>query len=169
VLGDASKPKFRLARCEADERGQLAIGAPDQIHDALDNRGVRNRFGLRPAHEPDGSPSPIEIAENSDRFGVLAGVTALNLHLHLPHFEPVNEGADKYDVLAQQHIDLSAPPHPFVAAGNDRFNAILQAKPGVFHGQLVVCDVTIWASVFGGLENLEQLWQNVVKRPRSGP
>lgn len=127
---------------------------------------VRNRFGLRPAHEPDGSPSPIEIAENSDRFGILAGVTTLNLHSHLPHFEPVNEGAEKYDVLAQQKIDLSAPPHPFVAAGHDRFNAILHAKPGVFHGQLAVCDVTIWASVFGGLENLEQLWQNVVKRPK---
>jgi hypothetical protein len=92
----------------------------------------------------------------------------LNLHLHLPHFEPLNEGAEKYDVLAQQRIDLSAPPHPFVAAGHDRFNAILQAKPGVFDGQLVVCDATIWSSVFGGLENLERLWQNVVKRARNG-
>jgi hypothetical protein len=130
---------------------------------------VRNRFGLRPAHEPDGSPSPIEIAANADRFGVLAGVTTLNLHLHLPHFEPVDEGADKYDVLAQQKIDLSAPPHPFVAAGHDRFNAILQAKPGVFDGQLAVCDATTWWSVAGGLENLEQLWQNVVQRPYGRP
>ena len=73
------------------------------------------------------------------------------------------------DDLAQQKIDLSAPPHPFVAAGHDRFNAILQAKPGVFDGQLVVCDATAWSSVFGGLENLEQLWENVVTRPRSGP
>jgi|HubBroStandDraft_5_1064220.scaffolds.fasta_scaffold01655_9 hypothetical protein len=130
---------------------------------------VRNRFGLRPAHEPDGSPSPIEIAGSADRFGILTGVTTLNPHLHLPHFEPFNEGAEKYDVLAQQKIDLSAPPHPFVAAGHDRFNAILQAKPGVFDGQLVVSDATVWSSVFGGLENLEQLWQNVVKRPHSGP
>lgn len=130
---------------------------------------VRNRFGLRPAHEPDGSPSPIEIAKDADRFGILAGVTTLNLHLHLPHFEPFNEGVGKYDVLAQQKIDLSAPAHPFVAAGHDRFNAILQAKPGVFDGQLVVCDATAWSSVFGGLENLEQLWENVVTRPRGGP
>jgi hypothetical protein len=82
--------------------------------------------------------------------------TALNLHLHLPHFEPVDE-------------DLSAPTHPFVAAGYDRFNAILHAKPGVFNGQLAVCDATAWSSVFGGLESLEKLWQNVVKRPHSGP
>ena len=130
---------------------------------------VRNRFGLRPAHEPEGSPSPIEIAENADRFGVLAGVTTLHLHMHLPHFEPVDEGAEKYDVLAQQKIDLRAPPHPFVAAGHDRFSAILHAKPGVFHGQLAVCDATIWASVFGGLESLERLWQNVVQRPYCRP
>ena len=130
---------------------------------------VRNRFGLRPAHEPEGSPSPIEIAENADRFGVLAGVTTLHLHMHLPHFEPVDEGAEKYDVLAQQKIDLRAPPHPFVAAGHDRFSAILHAKPGVFHGQLAVCDATIWASVFGGLESLERLSQNVVQRPYCRP
>lgn len=100
---------------------------------------------------------------------MLTGVTTLNLHLHLPHFEPFNESVEKYDVLAQQKIDLGAPPHPFVAVGHDRFNSILQAKPGVFDGQLVVCDATIWSSVFGGLENLEQLWENVVKRPHGGP
>lgn len=128
---------------------------------------IRNRFGLRPAREADGSPSPVEIAENADRFGILNGVTTLNLHLHLPHLEPINEGAKKFDVLVQQKVDLSAPPHPFVAAGNDRFNAMLQAKHGVFAGQLVVSDATTWWSGAGGLDSLQQLWQNVVKRPHS--
>jgi hypothetical protein len=125
---------------------------------------ARNRFGLRAAREPDGSPSPIEINDNADRFGVLEGVAALNLHAHLPHYEISGEGEERYDVLARQKIDLQAPPHPFVAAGHDRFNAMLQAKAGVFGGQLVVCDSTIWASVFGGLESLERLWQNVLQR-----
>ena len=129
---------------------------------------VRNRFGLHPAREPDGSPSPIDIATDADRLGLLAGVPALNLHAHLPHFDPIAEGAEKYDVLAWQKIDLNAPPHPFVAAGHDRFNAIIQAKRGVFDGQLVVCDSTIWSSVAGGLAHLERLWQNVVQRPRLG-
>jgi hypothetical protein len=125
---------------------------------------ARNRFGLRPARDPDGSPSPIEIIENADRFGLLDGVQTLNLHAHLPHYEPSTEGGELYDVLARQKIDLHAPPHPFVAAGHDRFNAMLQARPGVFGGQLVVCDSTIWSSVVGGLESLERLWQNVLQR-----
>jgi hypothetical protein len=167
-------PEETIKRQEAEllHHGDRAI--PPQQHfgafglSLLSGLGapVRNRFGLRPAHEPDGSPSPIEVDEKADRFGVLTGVTALNLHVHLPHFEPVNECAEKFAVLARQRVDLSAPPHPFVAAGHDRFNAILQAKPGVFDGQLVVCDATIWWSGAGGLENLKQLWQNVVKRPR---
>jgi hypothetical protein len=174
---DGLPPEDTIKRQEAEllHHGDLAI-PPQQRFGAfglslLTGLGVpvRNRFGLRPAHEPDGSPSPIEIAENADRFGILTGVTTLNLHLHLPHFEPFNEGVGKYDVLAQQRIDLSAPPHPFVAAGHYRLNAILQAKDGVFDGQLVVCDATIWSSVFGGLENLQQLWQNVVKRRHRGP
>jgi hypothetical protein len=133
----------------------------------LDGLGVplRNRFGLRPAREPDGSPSPLDVATgDADRFGMLAGVGTLNLHPHLPHYEPLPEAAGKYDVLARQRIDLTAPPHPFVEAGHDRFDAMLQAKSGVFAGQLVVCDSTLWSSVAGGLASLERLWRNIVQR-----
>ena len=48
---------------------------------------VRNRFGLRPAAMPDGSPAPLTIAHEADRDGLMEGVTTFNLHYHLPQFE----------------------------------------------------------------------------------
>ena len=126
---------------------------------------VENRFGLHPASEPDGSPSPIEVEAPLDRLGILAGVGALNLHPHLPHFERLDDAVTKLDVLARQKIDLTAPPHPFT---RDRttFDAILQSRPETFPGALLVGDTTLWSSTAGGVENLRRLWTNVVERDR---
>src|SRR5271168_4598274 len=41
---------------------------------------VENRYGLRPAAEADGSPSPIEVETALDRFRLLQGVRTFNLH-----------------------------------------------------------------------------------------
>jgi hypothetical protein len=122
---------------------------------------VRNRFGLRPGRSADGSPAPVEINASADRSGLLDGVTTFHLHPHLPHFEPVGNSVAKFDVLVRQLIDLDAPPHPFVQAGRNTFDALLQAKAGIFAGRLVVCDATIWSSTFGGVESLKRFWHNV--------
>ncbi|MDE1993170.1 MAG: hypothetical protein KGI75_11760 [Rhizobiaceae bacterium] len=125
---------------------------------------VENRFGLHPASEPDGSPSPIDVKHDLDRLGLLAGVPTFNLHPHLPHFERNGDAADKMEVLARQRIDLSAPPHPFTSDGRSMFDALLQSRPGVFAGDLLVGDATLWSSTAGGLESLQRLWSNVVSR-----
>jgi hypothetical protein len=78
---------------------------------------VENRFGLHPAAEPDGSPSPIEIQSGTDRLRLLEGVTTFNLHPHLPHLERLGDALEKMDVLARQRIDLAAPPHAFTRRG----------------------------------------------------
>jgi hypothetical protein len=129
---------------------------------------VENRFGLRPAHAPDGSPAPIETEPMHDRLGLLNGVSTLNLHPHLPHFERLGEAAEKLDVLARQPIDLTAPPHPFVQSGHSTFDALLQSRPGVFEGALLVGDATLWSSTAGGVDSLRRLWRNVVSRPVVG-
>ncbi len=129
---------------------------------------VDNQFGLRPAAEPDGSPSPIEIESELDRSRLLDGVSTFNLHPHLPHLERLGDTAGKLDVLARQRIDLAAPPHPFTQGGRSTFDALLQSRPGVFAGDLLVSDATLWSSTAGGVDSLRRFWTNVVGRdPRS--
>jgi hypothetical protein len=123
---------------------------------------VRNRFGLRPAKAPDGAPAPLAIDGAADRFGLLDGVAMFNLHAHLPHLERLGDGTAKLDVLARQAIDRDAPPHPFTANGRRDFDALLQSRPEVFRGRLLICDTTIWSSTVGGLDSLQRFWRNVV-------
>ena len=125
---------------------------------------VENRFGLRPAKNDDGSPAAIEAERELDRLDLLNGVNALNLHPHLPHMERLGDAATKMDILVRQKIDLKAPPHPFTRNGRTTFDAMLQSKSGVFSGTLLVADGTLWASAFGGVDNLRQFWSNVVSR-----
>ena len=121
---------------------------------------VINRFGLRPGKMPDGSAAPIKIHAHADRFNLLQGVGTFHLHPHLPHFEMLGDTPEKLEVLAEQAIDLSAPPHPFVQRRNT-FDALLQSKPSAFAGRLLICDATMWTSANGGLTSLRQFWANV--------
>jgi hypothetical protein len=130
---------------------------------------VENRFGLRPASAPDGSPAPIEANPHLDRLGLLNEVSTFNLHPHLPHFERTGEAAEKLNVLVRQSIDLDAPPHPFVQSGHSTFDALLQSRPGVFAGSLLIGDATLWSSTAGGVDSLRRLWGNVVRRPAASP
>jgi hypothetical protein len=124
---------------------------------------VSNKFGLRPAKMRDGSPAPIQIYSQADRFNLLQGVRTFNLHPHLPHFEMLGDSAHKLDVLVEQPIDLEAPPHPFAEQGRKTFDALLQSKPNVFGGRLLICDATIWSSAAGGLGALRQFWANMTR------
>jgi hypothetical protein len=127
---------------------------------------VENRFGLRPATEPDGSPAPIEVEGGYDRLNLLQDVQTFNRHAHLPHLERLGDAVSKLDVLARQRIDLNAPPHPFTQDGRSTFDALLQSRAEVFAGTLLVGDTTLWSSTAGGVDNLRKLWSNVVTRPR---
>jgi hypothetical protein len=68
---------------------------------------------------------------------------------------------DALEVLARQVVDPQAPAHPVMPGGGD-FDAILQSRPEAGLGRLVVCDATLWTSVFGGLDGLEIFWKNVI-------
>lgn len=127
---------------------------------------VENRFGLRPAREADGSPAPIEAQRSLDRLKLLEGVATFNLHPHLPQLERIDAGASRMDVLARQPIDVTAPPHAFTQGGRRTFDALLQSRPEVFAGTVLVSDTTLWSSTTGGLDSLRRLWSNVTGRPR---
>jgi hypothetical protein len=125
---------------------------------------IENRFGLRPASKPDGTPAPVEIDRSLDELGLLRDVDAFNLHPHLPQLERIGPSTERMDVLARQKIDLTAPPHPFTQGGRSSFDALLQSRPDIFAGKLLVCDTTMFSSTAGGVENLRRLWANVIHR-----
>jgi hypothetical protein len=51
-------------------------------------------------------------------------------------------------------------------AGRATFDALLQSRPNVFAGTLLVSDATLCSSTAGGLESLQRLWRNVLERPK---
>jgi hypothetical protein len=143
--------------------GQQRFGgfARSLLHDL--GVSVSNKFGLRPAKMRDGSPAAIQINSQADRFNLLEGVRTFNLHPHLPHFEMLDDSPQKMDVLVEQLIDLEAPRHPFIEQGRRSFDALLQSKPNVFGGRLLICDATLWTSTNGGLGSIRQLWANMTR------
>jgi hypothetical protein len=160
-----------LATQEVEFHHHGDVGIPGQqrlggfARSLLSDLGVPviNKFGLRPAKMRDGSPAPIQINSQADRFNLLQGVKAFHLHPHLPHFEMLGDTPQKLDVLVEQSIDLEAPPHPFIKQGRKTFDALLQSKPNVFGGRLLICDATLWTSTNGGLDSLRQFWANITR------
>jgi hypothetical protein len=127
------------------------------------NVPVTNIFGLRPARMQDGSPAPIQVNSQADRFNLLQDVKTFHLHPHLPHFDMLEDSPQKLDVLVEQLVDLEAPQHPFTKQGRKSFNALLQSKPNIFAGRLLICDATLWTSTNGGLGSLRQFWANITR------
>ena len=64
-------------------------------------------------------------------------------------------------VLGRQPVDLNRP-HPFTAAGNTEFNALLWMPPtGERAGDIVLIDSTHFTTLFGGTDSLRNLWHNL--------
>jgi hypothetical protein len=126
---------------------------------------VENRWGLRPA-VVDGTRqiAPLSAARDLDTRGWLTGVTTFNFHPHLPHYALTSDDDKSIRVLARQPIDLSRP-HPFTDAGNREFNAFLWMPPnGARAGDILLVDLTIFTTLFGGTESLDRFWNNLATR-----
>jgi hypothetical protein len=124
---------------------------------------IENQFGLNPAKlSHDRSPAPLLKFPDLDDLKILQDVTTFNLHPHLPHYFIPDSLKDSVRVLAKQLINPAAPIHPFVAAGNIYFNALLWIPPsGTRVANIFVCDATLWSSAFGGVQSLEIFWRNL--------
>ena len=127
---------------------------------------VENRWGLRPAVvKGTNEIAPLTTMKDLDARGWLNGVTTFNFHPHLPHYALTNEDTKAIHVLARQPIDMSRP-HPFTKAGNREFNMLLWMPPdGDRAGDIVFADSTIFTTLFGGKESLENFWRNLAKTP----
>ena len=90
---------------------------------------VHNTWGLRPA-VVDGTKdiAPLTTFRDLDGPRLLDGVPTLSFHQHLPHYELTAPESDALRVLARQPVDLDRP-HPFTAAGNTEFNALIWMPP----------------------------------------
>jgi hypothetical protein len=82
--------------------------------------------------------------------------------MHLPHYAVTTDDTKSVRVLARQPIDLSRPPHPFVEAGNREFNTFLWMPPsGDRAGDVLFADSTVFNTLFGSDESLENFWKNI--------
>ena len=125
---------------------------------------VENRYGLRPAVvQGTNHIAPLTAMKDLDTRGWLTRVTTFNFHLHLPHYALTTEDTKSIHVLARQPIDLSRP-HPFTEAGNREFNMFVWVPPsGTRAGDILMADSTIFSTLFGGTESLENFWRNIAK------
>jgi len=126
---------------------------------------VENRWGLRPAVvKGTNQIAPLTKFLDLDTAGWLTGVTTFNFHPHLPHYALTTDNPSIH-VLAKQAIDISRP-HPFTEAGNREFNMFLWMPPnGDRAGDMLLADSTIFSTLFGGVESLENMWRNIAKAP----
>jgi hypothetical protein len=126
---------------------------------------VQNRWGLRPATVAGTSQiAPLIAMRDLDARGWLTGVTTFNFHPHLPHYAVTTNDTKSIHVLARQPIDMSKP-HPFTNAGNREFNAFLWLPPsGTRAGDILLADLTIFTTLFGGDKSLDRFWTNIATR-----
>ncbi len=123
---------------------------------------VINQYGLRPALIPGTKKlAPLNTNRDLDRLELLKDVTTFNFHPHLPHYAITTNETKKIHVLARQPIDLERP-HPFTQAGNTEFNSLLWMPPhDVRSGDILLADSTIFTTLFGGTDSLENFWRNL--------
>jgi hypothetical protein len=123
---------------------------------------VHNEWGLRPRLvKGTRDPVPLRKHEDLDKLGLLRGVTNFSFHMHLPHYRVTASSPGAIHVLATQAIDPDRP-HPFSAAGNTDFNALLWMPPaGKRAGDILVMDSTHFTTLFGGTDSLKAFWSNL--------
>ncbi len=123
---------------------------------------VHNTWGLRPAVvEGTRDIAPLITFRDLDGPRLLDDVPTLSFHQHLPHYALTAPESDQLRVLARQPVDLHRP-HPFTAAGNTEFNALIWMPPtGDRAGDIVLTDSTHFTTLFGGTDSLRNLWRNL--------
>ncbi|HEY7065900.1 MAG TPA: hypothetical protein VII06_30785 [Chloroflexota bacterium] len=126
---------------------------------------IMNQWGLNPAKIPGTSqPAPLTVADDLDKPGLLRGITSFGAHSHFPHLAVTTDDTSSAHVLATQPINLEAPPHPWVQAGNTQFNALVWLPPsGKRAADVLVTDLTRFMAMFGDKENLQRFWRNLAQ------
>ena len=123
---------------------------------------VYNKWGLRPA-VVDGTNeiAPLSGFRDLDMLRLLDNVTTFNFHPHLPHYELTTEESDSVRVLGRQRVDPNRP-HPFAAAGNTEFNALIWMPPiGERASDIVLVESTNFTTLFGDTDSLRNFWHNL--------
>lgn len=123
---------------------------------------VHNTWGLRPALvEGTNQIAPLTGFRDLDGPGLLDDVSTLNFHPHLPHYALTAPESDRLRVLGRQRVDPQRP-HPFTAAGNSEFNALIWMPPDADRsGDIVLVDSTNFTTLFGGTDSLKNFWHNL--------
>ena len=125
---------------------------------------VHNRWGLRPAVvEGTKEIAPLTAFSDLDAARLLRERHHIQLPPHLPHYELTAPESDSVRVLGRQRIDADRP-HPFTAAGNTEFNALIWMPPkNQRSGDIVLVDSTNFTTLFGGTDSLQNFWHNLAR------
>ncbi len=123
---------------------------------------VINKFGLRPAVvKGTNMITPLSARRDLDSLKLLDKVTTFNFHPHLPHYALIEDDSKSAVVLATQPVDRERP-HPFTQEGNTEFNSFIWMPPKDKRaGHILMADSTIFTTLFGGTDSLEQFWKNL--------
>ena len=124
---------------------------------------VHNTWGLRPAAVAGTKEiAPLTAFRDLDTHGLLD--QRPDASTSTPTCRTTNSTAPEgagLRVLGRQPIDLDRP-HPFTAAGNTEFNALIWMPPaGERAGDIVLVDSTHFTTLFGGTDSLRNFWRNL--------
>jgi hypothetical protein len=105
--------------------------------------------------------APLTAIRDLDRPRLLDNVATFSFHPHLPLYELTAPGSDGLRVLGRQGVDPNRP-HPFTAAVNTEFNALIWMPPAAQRaGDIVLIDSTHFTTLFGVTDSLRNLWHNL--------
>jgi len=168
-VGVSDDPEVR--EMEWRHHGDIFVGRQERYSGfarslfAAFNIPIENRWGLNPAKIPGTSqPAPLTVADDLDTPGLLRGIQSFGAHSHFPHLAVTTDDMRSVHVLATQPINLEAPPHPWVQAGNREFNALVWVPPnGNRAADVLVTDLTRCMAMFGDKDNLQKFWRNLAQ------
>ena len=168
-VGVSSDPAERQMEYAAPRRSLGSEAATLRPLHALPYEGTGRTRGESMGPAPcavagDESDCSVDRHEGLGHARWLTGVTTFNFHPHLPHYALTTDDAKLIRVLARQPIDMSHP-HPFTEAGNREFNTFLWMPPsGTRAGDILLVDLTMFTTLFGGTESLDRFWNNLATR-----
>ena len=124
---------------------------------------MNNRWGLRPA-VVDGTReiAPLTAFRDLDGPGLLATSPPSTSTRTCRTTNCCRAG--KRGAGPRAPAGRPARPHPFTAAGNTEFNALIWMPPnGQRAGDIVLVDSTHFTTLFGGTDSLEAFWRNLAR------
>ena len=88
-------------------------------------------------------------------------MTTFNFHPHLPHYALTTEDTKVIRVLARQPVDMSIPTRSRRRETVSLIHSFGCRRAGRRAGDILLADLTIFTTLFGGTDSLDRFWNNL--------